>query len=90
MALALTELFRFNRDTCLGVRQEHIDAVFTVLRRYSTRVPNLLLLLEAVVKIEEFNVPVKRNQVCVERLILGPVPQPIWHCLWRAFWLSIL
>ncbi len=63
MALALTELFRYNRDTCLGARQDQIEAVVQVLRTFNVAVPNLLLLLEAVVRIEEFDVPVKRNQV---------------------------
>lgn len=64
MAYAVAEVFSHNHALCLKIRQEHIEVMVEILGTHTLAVPNVLGLLEAIVFVEEFNLPLKRNQVC--------------------------
>ncbi|EGD74759.1 inositol 1,4,5-trisphosphate receptor type 3 [Salpingoeca rosetta] len=70
MAYALTEAFTQNKTLCLSVRSEHLEQIMELLRDHTCEAPNLLALLAAVVKAEELDLPLKRNQDMIVRFLM--------------------
>eukprot|EP00054_Salpingoeca_dolichothecata_P021398 m.136903 g.136903 ORF g.136903 m.136903 type:complete len:2486 (+) comp23973_c0_seq1:94-7551(+) len=65
MALAVAEVFTGNKDLCLGIKESQIHTVLKLLAKNNqanNKTPSLLYTLQAIVKVEEINLPLKRNQ----------------------------
>uniref|UniRef100_A0A1I8G215 RIH_assoc domain-containing protein n=1 Tax=Macrostomum lignano TaxID=282301 RepID=A0A1I8G215_9PLAT len=65
LALALVEVFTGNKDTCMKVLPQHIAKIMSLVAQYGSRVPEFLDLLNTIVKVEELDLPLKRNQECI-------------------------
>lgn len=51
MALALTEVFTGNKDTCLKIRAQEVYAVMKLVAEHKEDAPELIDLLNAIVKV---------------------------------------
>ncbi|XP_077987360.1 inositol 1,4,5-trisphosphate-gated calcium channel ITPR1-like [Glandiceps talaboti] len=70
MAAALTEVFTGNKTTCLKIRVHQVQKIMQLVALHLNDVPEFLELLNAVVKVEELNLPVKRNQSYVMKFFM--------------------
>ncbi|EDV25315.1 uncharacterized protein TRIADDRAFT_55241 [Trichoplax adhaerens] len=70
MALALTEIFTGNKDTCLKIRASEVYAIMKLVAEYKEEAPELIDLLNAIVKVEELDLPIKRNQGLVMKYFM--------------------
>ncbi|XP_025079753.1 inositol 1,4,5-trisphosphate receptor type 3-like [Pomacea canaliculata] len=61
-AQCLTEVFAGNTDACTKVTSQQIHRVVTLAAQHRDHAPQLLDLLASVVKVQELQLPVKRNQ----------------------------
>jgi inositol 1,4,5-triphosphate receptor type 1 len=62
MGLCLAEVFDGCKETCLGVRPGQVASMLALLVKYNSNAPSFVDALEAVAKVEEFNLPLPRNQ----------------------------
>jgi inositol 1,4,5-triphosphate receptor type 1 len=63
MGLAICEIFVGCKETCIDVRPNQVEAILALLAQYSTHAPTFLDALEAIAKVEEYDLPLKRNQL---------------------------
>ncbi|XP_070537450.1 LOW QUALITY PROTEIN: inositol 1,4,5-trisphosphate-gated calcium channel ITPR3-like [Ptychodera flava] len=70
MARALTEVFTGNKTTCLKIRDHNIQKIMQLVAQHLNEVPEFLELLNAIVKVEELNLPIKRNQSYVMKFFM--------------------
>ena len=62
MGLCLAEVFNGCKETCLGVRPGQVASMLALLVKYNSNAPSFVDALEAVAKVEEFNLPLPRNR----------------------------
>ena len=62
LAEALTEVFTGNSNTCMKIGQHQVQKIMALVAEHKAVVPQFLDLLNAVVKVEELDLPLKRNQ----------------------------
>ncbi|XP_052783710.1 inositol 1,4,5-trisphosphate receptor type 1-like isoform X3 [Mya arenaria] len=62
LAEALTEVFTGNSKTCMKIAQHQVQKIMALVAENKSSVPQFLDLLNAVVKVEELDLPLKRNQ----------------------------
>ncbi|KAH3742154.1 hypothetical protein DPMN_048890 [Dreissena polymorpha] len=62
LAEALTEVFTNNTHTCMKIGQHQVQKIMALVATHKTAVPQFLDLLIAIVKVEELDLPLKRNQ----------------------------
>ncbi|KAL4219957.1 hypothetical protein ACF0H5_020368 [Mactra antiquata] len=62
LAEALTEVFTGNSKTCMKIAQHQVQKIMALVAQHKSAVPQFLDLLNAVVKVEELDLPLKRNQ----------------------------
>ncbi|XP_053404110.1 inositol 1,4,5-trisphosphate receptor type 2-like isoform X2 [Mercenaria mercenaria] len=62
LAEALTEVFTGNSKTCMKIAQHQVQKIMALVAEHKSSVPQFLDLLNAVVKVEELDLPLKRNQ----------------------------
>ncbi|ESO83880.1 hypothetical protein LOTGIDRAFT_236387 [Lottia gigantea] len=62
LADLLTEIFTGNSTTCMKIQSHHVMKIVTLIAKHKSKVPQFLNLLNAVVKVEELDLPLKRNQ----------------------------
>ncbi|XP_062518427.1 inositol 1,4,5-trisphosphate receptor type 1-like isoform X2 [Corticium candelabrum] len=65
LADALTEVFTGNQDMCLKIRGDQVQKIVELLAQHQLNASEFLELLKAVVKVEELDLPLKRNQAFV-------------------------
>ncbi|KAI0213921.1 Inositol 1,4,5-trisphosphate receptor type 3, partial [Lamellibrachia satsuma] len=70
MAEALIEVFTNNKQTCLKVMPHHIQKIMSLVATHTNKAPQFLDLLNAIVKVEELNLPLKRNQAYVMKYFM--------------------
>eukprot|EP00040_Diaphanoeca_grandis_P037643 m.247080 g.247080 ORF g.247080 m.247080 type:complete len:2952 (-) comp33854_c0_seq2:851-9706(-) len=58
----VTEIFTGCKETCISVRADQVESILTLLGEYNTDAPTFLDALEAINKVEEYDIPLKRNQ----------------------------
>nr|XP_006825393.1 PREDICTED: inositol 1,4,5-trisphosphate receptor type 1-like [Saccoglossus kowalevskii] len=75
MAKALTEVFTGNKTTCLKIRMHQVQKVMHLVSQHLNEVPEFLELLNAIVKVEELNLPIKRNQSYVMKFFMQYRPE---------------
>ncbi|XP_033730119.1 LOW QUALITY PROTEIN: inositol 1,4,5-trisphosphate receptor type 2-like [Pecten maximus] len=62
LAECIAELFVGNTKTCMKITGKQVQNVMSMVARCKETVPQFLDLLNAVVKVEELDLPIKRNQ----------------------------
>ncbi|XP_048744986.2 inositol 1,4,5-trisphosphate receptor type 2-like isoform X4 [Ostrea edulis] len=62
LAECITEVFTGNSTTCMKISGNQVQRIMTLVAKNKENVPQLLDLLNAVVKVEELDLPLKRNQ----------------------------
>ncbi|CAH1800283.1 unnamed protein product [Owenia fusiformis] len=62
MAECLTEVFTGNKSTCLKILAHQVQKIMSIAAANVKSSPEFLDLLNAIVKVEELNLPLKRNQ----------------------------
>lgn len=71
MGLAICEIFVGCKETCIGVRPNQVEAILAMVAQHSTSAPTFLDALEAIAKVEEYDLPLKRNQqLTIKNLML--------------------
>ncbi|XP_070173454.1 inositol 1,4,5-trisphosphate-gated calcium channel ITPR3-like [Littorina saxatilis] len=58
----LTEVFTGNSNTCMKVMGHQVQKVMSLVAQHRENIPQFLDLLNAIVKVEELDLPLKRNQ----------------------------
>eukprot|EP00039_Didymoeca_costata_P001936 m.56376 g.56376 ORF g.56376 m.56376 type:complete len:2661 (+) comp11036_c1_seq1:86-8068(+) len=62
MGKCIEEIFNACRDTCVHVGERHIEKMIEIVAEHQKEVPSMLDALAAVIKLEDVNIPLKRNQ----------------------------
>lgn len=62
MAHTVTEIFNGCKETCLRITEAQVEELLELLAHHTVDAPAFLNALEAVAKVEEWNLPLKRNQ----------------------------
>ncbi|XP_070173522.1 inositol 1,4,5-trisphosphate-gated calcium channel ITPR3-like [Littorina saxatilis] len=62
LAECLTEVFTGNSNTCMKVMGHQVQKVMSLVTQHRENIPQFLDLLNAIVKVEELDLPLKRNQ----------------------------
>nr|XP_034327562.1 inositol 1,4,5-trisphosphate receptor type 2 isoform X16 [Crassostrea gigas] len=62
LAECITEVFTGNSNTCMKISGNQVQRIMTLVAKNKEKVPQFLDLLNAVVKVEELDLPLKRNQ----------------------------
>ncbi|XP_065924757.1 inositol 1,4,5-trisphosphate receptor type 2 isoform X5 [Magallana gigas] len=62
LAECLTEVFTGNSNTCMKITSNKVHKIMNLVTVHKEAVPQLLDLLNAIVKVEELDLPLKRNQ----------------------------
>nr|XP_022345635.1 inositol 1,4,5-trisphosphate receptor type 3-like isoform X6 [Crassostrea virginica] len=62
LAECITEVFTGNSNTCMKISGNQVQKIMTLVAKNKEKVPQFLDLLNAVVKVEELDLPLKRNQ----------------------------
>ncbi|CAH1239566.1 ITPR1 [Branchiostoma lanceolatum] len=70
MAKAITEIFTGFKLTCLKVQQHHVEQVWELVEEHGEMCCEFLDLLNAIVKVEELDLPLKRNQSFVMKFFM--------------------
>ncbi|KAI8488683.1 hypothetical protein Bbelb_337120, partial [Branchiostoma belcheri] len=70
MAKAITEIFTGNKLACLKVQQHHVEQVWKLVEEHGEMCCEFLDLLNAIVKVEELDLPLKRNQSFVMKFFM--------------------
>ncbi|XP_064638655.1 inositol 1,4,5-trisphosphate receptor type 3-like isoform X2 [Lineus longissimus] len=83
MAIALTEVFTGNKSTCMKILPYQVQKIMILVAQNLNHAPQFLDLLNAVVKVEELDLPLKRNQGYVMKYFMqyraevaGVIDQP--------------
>lgn len=58
-------MFTGNQTTCMKILPHQIQKIMTLAAKHTSRAPQFLDLLNAIVKVEELDLPLKRNQAYV-------------------------
>jgi len=77
MGQAVQEIFNGCRETCLRVSADQVSRLLELLVGYNEYAPSFLDALEAVAKVEEWNLPLKRNQELIIKEIMKNKAQVI-------------
>lgn len=56
------QVFTGNSNTCMKISGNQVQRIMTLVAKNKEKVPQFLDLLNAVVKVEELDLPLKRNQ----------------------------
>ena len=56
------QVFTGNSNTCMKIPQHQVQKIMALVAQHKNTVPQFLDLLNAVVKVEELDLPLKRNQ----------------------------
>ena len=72
MARTVTEVFNGCKETCLRITEDQVEKLLELLADHTTSAPSFLEALEAVAKVEEWNLPLKRNQQIIIK--------SLWSC----------
>ena len=67
---AFSQAFIGNQATCLKVQSRQLEKIVAMVGEHQERVPELLDLLAAIVKVEGLDIPLKRNQAYVMKFIM--------------------
>eukprot|EP00040_Diaphanoeca_grandis_P002750 m.22601 g.22601 ORF g.22601 m.22601 type:complete len:2904 (-) comp13869_c0_seq1:198-8909(-) len=67
MARCVTEIFDGCKETCLRVTEEQVHQILSLLGEHKDSAPSFLNALEAIAKVEEWNLPLKRNQELITK-----------------------
>ncbi|CAD5113406.1 DgyrCDS2578 [Dimorphilus gyrociliatus] len=67
---ALVEVFTGNKDTCMNVLPQHIQKLMHLVAKHKSKAPQFLDVLNALVKVEELDLPLKRNQAYVMKYFM--------------------
>ncbi|XP_061178320.1 inositol 1,4,5-trisphosphate receptor type 2-like [Saccostrea echinata] len=62
LAECITEVFTGNSNTCMKIHSYQVHKIMTLVSIHKEDVPQFLDLLNAIVKVEELDLPLKRNQ----------------------------
>jgi hypothetical protein len=65
VAMVLTEVFTGGPEICLRVKEEQVERVFHLISEGGGGSPDLLHTLQSMVKVEDLDLPIKRNQAFV-------------------------
>ena len=60
--IPLIQVFTGNSNTCMKIAQHQVQKIMALVAQHKNNVPQFLDLLNAVVKVEELDLPLKRNQ----------------------------
>ncbi|OAF68196.1 hypothetical protein A3Q56_04063, partial [Intoshia linei] len=71
MAETLIEIFTGNKNACMKVRSEQIYIIMSIISTLTINCPELLKVLNACVKVEELDLPLKRNQSLVIKYFMA-------------------
>lgn len=71
MGLCIAEIFNNCKDTCLGVRPGQVSQMLDLLIEFNSSAPSFVDALEAVAKVEEFNLPLPRNQGLIIKSLMS-------------------
>ena len=64
------QVFTGNKQTCLKILTFQVQRIMALVAQHTTKAPQFLDLLNAVVKVEELNLPLKRNQAYVMKYFM--------------------
>lgn len=70
MTPCCSQVFTGNKQTCLKILSYQVQRVMALVAKHNTRAPQFLDLLSAIVKVEELNLPLKRNQAYVMKYFM--------------------
>eukprot|EP00050_Salpingoeca_kvevrii_P002520 m.196116 g.196116 ORF g.196116 m.196116 type:complete len:2530 (-) comp10628_c0_seq6:379-7968(-) len=70
MARAVAEIFTHNHKLCLQVKPHHVQRLAALLSEHTLAMPDILRALQAVSKVEELNIPLKRNQNFIVKYLM--------------------
>eukprot|EP00040_Diaphanoeca_grandis_P037641 m.247338 g.247338 ORF g.247338 m.247338 type:complete len:2866 (-) comp33854_c0_seq11:229-8826(-) len=70
MGLAMSEIFNGCKETCLNVHPDQVQQMLDLLVRYNVSAPSFVDALEAVAKVEEFDLPLARNQSLIMKSLM--------------------
>ncbi|PAA53235.1 hypothetical protein BOX15_Mlig016571g1 [Macrostomum lignano] len=70
LALALAEVFTGNKNTCMKVLPHQIARAMALVAQHGSKAPEFLDMLNALVKVEELDLPLKRNQAYVMKYFM--------------------
>ncbi|XP_077862152.1 inositol 1,4,5-trisphosphate-gated calcium channel ITPR1-like [Saccoglossus kowalevskii] len=70
MAKAFTEVFTGNKTACFKIKIQQVGKIMHLVSQYRNETPEFLELLSALVKVEELNLPIKRNQIYVMKFFM--------------------
>ncbi|KAK3095936.1 hypothetical protein FSP39_021047 [Pinctada imbricata] len=92
LAECLTEIFTGNADTCMKVTTKQIHKIMIVISKNKANIPQLFEPLNAIMKIEELDVPLKRNQgyVMQEKILLPPYNKDLQYLICMVDMLAVL
>lgn len=62
MNILHSQIFTGNSNTCMKITTYQVHKIMTLVVTHKENVPQLLDLLNAIVKVEELDLPLKRNQ----------------------------
>ncbi|XP_078311676.1 inositol 1,4,5-trisphosphate-gated calcium channel ITPR2-like [Crassostrea virginica] len=62
LAECITEVFTGNSNTCMKITSHQVHKIMALVAAYKEKAPQFLDLLNAIVKVEELDLPLKRNQ----------------------------
>ena len=63
--ICLFKVFRGKREACWKITAFHINTIVQLVAVHTTRAPQLLWLLHAIVKLEDVSMVLKKNQAAV-------------------------
>jgi inositol 1,4,5-triphosphate receptor type 1 len=63
-------VFTGNKQTCLKILSHQVQKIMMLVAKHTTKAPQFLDLLNAVVKVEELNLPLKRNQAYIMKYFM--------------------
>ncbi len=64
------QAFVGNQATCLKVQPKQVEKIVWLVGKHQERVPEFLELLCALVKVENLEIPLKRNQAYVMKFVM--------------------
>lgn len=70
LAEVIREVFIGNKRTCIKVSPESIQKIMMLVAKYKSTAPQFLDVLNALVKVEELDLPLKRNQAYVMKYFM--------------------
>ena len=64
------QVFTGNQTTCMKILQHQIKKIMILAAKHTSHAPQFLDLLNAIVKVEELDLPLKRNQAYVMKYFM--------------------